>query len=147
VIQAYGASTFFGGLTIPGRVLVVEDDDAIRTMLLTVLEIADYEARGVRNGHDALSVLSEWRPDAIILDLFMPEMDGYELLARRSARQDLAAIPVLVVTASTASLPSASRLGVRAVLQKPHDVNHLKSLVAEAIRDPMGESPGNMPCL
>ena len=111
-------------------------------MLLTVLEVDDYETRGVRNGFDALSVLAEWRPDVIVLDLFMPVMDGQQFLQRRAALAGVADIPIVVVTASTASLPPAGRLGVRAVLQKPHDVNRLRALIAEAIRDPSGESPG-----
>ncbi len=119
--------------TIVGRVLVVEDDDAIRTMLLTVLEVAGYDVLGVRNGMDALTMLGEWRPDVIVLDLFMPLMDGYELLARKSASDDLAKIPVIVVTTSTAHLPTAERLGVWAVLQRPHDVNHLRAVIADAM--------------
>jgi CheY-like chemotaxis protein len=118
---------------IEGRILVVEDDDAVRTMLLTVLEVAGYEAVGVRNGTDALTMLAHWRPQVIVLDLFMPLTDGYELLARTSERDDLACIPVIVVTASTMSLPSADRLGVWAVLQRPHDVNQLRALIADAM--------------
>jgi CheY-like chemotaxis protein len=126
------------------RVLVVEDDDAIRLMLVTVLEIDEYDVRSVRNGIDALAMLGEWRPDVIVLDLFMPVMDGQQFLHERSSMRGLASIPVVVVTASTASLPPAHRLGVRSVLQKPHDVNHLRALIAEAIRDPRGESPGGL---
>ena len=130
--------------TITGRVLVVEDDDAIRTMLLTVLEVAGYDVIGVRNGLDALTMLSEWRPDVIVLDLFLPLMDGFELLARKSTSLDLSSIPVIVVTTSTALLPSAERLGVWAVLQRPHDVNHLKALIADAMgraRTGRGDGP------
>ena len=76
-------------------------------------------------------------------------MDGFELLARKLDRDDLADIPVIVVTTSTASLPSAERLGVWAILQRPHDVNQLRSLIADAMRRPRPgdeggreESPG-----
>jgi CheY-like chemotaxis protein len=133
VWQWTGGTTFVQGSTISGRVLVVEDDDAIRTMLLTVLEVAGYDVLGVRNGLDALTMLGEWRPDVILLDLFMPLMDGYELLARKSSSVDLAAIPVIVVTTSTAHVPPPERLGVWAVLQRPHDVSHLRALIAEAM--------------
>jgi len=115
---------------------VIEDDDAVRTMLLTVLEVADYEVRGVRSGEEALRVLGTWRPDVIALDILTPDMDGYRFLAERSRRSDVAAIPVIVVTFSTTSLPSARQLGVRAVLQQPHDVDYLRMLIAEAILDP-----------
>ena len=125
--------------------LVVEDDDAVRTMLLTVLEVAGYEVRGVGSGEEALTVLRQWRPDVIALDILMSSMDGYHFLAERSRLHDLVSIPVIVVTASTVSLPSAGQLGVRAVLQQPHDVGHLRSLIAEAILDPAGQSPGSDP--
>jgi two-component system response regulator (stage 0 sporulation protein F) len=128
------------GSATEGRVLVVEDDDAIRTMLVTVLELADYDVRGAMDAEQALAVLEAWRPDVIVLDLFMPGMGGREFLRRRSAFDDLATIPVIVVTATTASLPPAERLGVRAVLQKPHDVEQLRSLIARTIHPPAGSS-------
>ena len=52
---------------------------------------------------------------------------------------------MIVVTVSTVSLPSARQLGVRAVLQQPHDVDHLRTLIAEAILDPTGRSVGSDP--
>ena len=121
------------GATTEGRVLVVENDDAIRTMLTTVLEVAGYEAHGVRNGLDAFNMLGTWRPNVIVLNLFMPEMDGFELVARTSDRDDLADIPIIVVTTSTSSLPSPERLGVWAILQRPHDVSQLRALIADAM--------------
>ena len=121
---------------------MIEDDDAVRTMLLTVLEVADYEVRGARSGAEALGVLDEWRPDVISLDILTPDMDGYHFLAERARRCDVAAIPVIVVTFSTMSLPPARQLGVHAVLQQPHDVNFLRSLVAEAIVESIGQGRG-----
>lgn len=144
VWQWTSGTTFVQDPTIAGRVLVVEDDDAIRTMLLTVLEVAGYDVLGVRNGLDAFTMLGEWRPDVIVLDLFMPLMDGFELLARKSASVDLAPIPVIVVTTSTALLPPPERLGVCAVLQRPHDVSHLRAVIAAAIgrvRSGRGDGP------
>jgi CheY-like chemotaxis protein len=140
VWQIEGSTTLVGGEAIPGRVLVVENDDAIRTMLLTVLEVSGYEVNGVRSGADGLTVLQAWRPDVIVLDLYMPVMDGRQFLERRSLLGDLAAIPVVVVTVSTSVLPTAERLGVRAVLQQPHDVSHLRSVIDEAIVESTGES-------
>jgi CheY-like chemotaxis protein len=115
-------------------VLVIEDDDAVRTMLMTVLEVAEYEVRGVRSGDEALTVLGQWRPDAITFD----PMSGDRFLAERARVGELAEIPVVVVTFSSTALPPARRLGVRAVLQQPHDVGYLRMLVAEAILDPKG---------
>jgi len=112
------------------RVLVVDDDDAVRTMLLVVLEAADYDVRGVADGGEALNVAAEWRPDVILLDLLMPRMSGREFLAHRATMPDLPDIPVIVVTAATSrDVPSAGQLGVRAVVQQPHDVGLLRTLI------------------
>jgi CheY-like chemotaxis protein len=118
---------------------VVEDDDAVRTMLLTVLEVAGYEVHGVGSGEEALTVLRQWQPDVIALDILMEDMEGYRFLADRARHGDLLTIPVVVVTVRTVSLPSARQLGVRAVLQQPHDVGQLRALIAEAILDPTGQ--------
>ena len=121
---------------IQNRVLVIEDDDAVRTMLLTVLEVANYEVRGVRGSVDALRLLETWRPDAIALDVLAPDLDGYRFLDERSRRAELARIPVVVVTFKPVPLPPASQLGVRAVLQQPHDVDALRATIAAALLDP-----------
>jgi CheY-like chemotaxis protein len=135
VWQWQDASTIVRGDTFQGRVLVVEDDDAVRTMLITVLEVAGYEVRGAGSGEEALTTVRQWRPDVIALDVLMSNMEGYHFLAERSRQPDLAGIPVIVVTVSTASLPPPGQLGVQAVLQQPHDIDHLRTLIAEAILD------------
>jgi CheY-like chemotaxis protein len=115
-------------------VLVIEDDDAVRMMLMTVLEIAEYEVRGVRSGDEALTVLGQWRPDVITLDLRSRD----RFLHERARVRELAEIPVVIVTFSSTALPPARQLGVWAVLQQPHDVGHLRLLVAEAMLGPKG---------
>ena len=115
------------------RVLVVDDDNAIRTMLLTVLEATGYDARGASDGADALDVLGRWRPDVILLDLAMPAMNGRHFLERRAATPGLPDIPVIVVTAATPrDVPSAEQLGVRAVVPKPHEVAVLRTLIEQS---------------
>lgn len=115
------------------RVLVVDDDNAIRTMLLTVLEATGYDARGAHDGADALELLGQWRPDVILLDLAMPEMNGRHFLERRAAAPELPDIPVIVVTAATLrDVPSAEQLGVRAVVPKPHDIGLLRMLIEQS---------------
>jgi CheY-like chemotaxis protein len=119
-------------------VLVVEDDDAIRAMLLVVLEAADYAVRGVTNGIEALEAIAAWRPDVIVLDLRMPVMDGYEFLSRRLADPDLASIPVVVVTGEAVIVRPMEPYGVQAVVRKPHDVEELRALIAQSILDTKG---------
>ena len=76
------------------RVLVVEDDDAIAAPLMTGLEREGYEPQRVATGHDALEQAAE--VDLVLLDLGLPDIDGYEVCRRIRARSD---VPVIVVTA------------------------------------------------
>jgi CheY-like chemotaxis protein len=113
-----------------GRVLVVDDDHAVRTLLLTILESADYEVWGAPTGVEALSIVAQWRPDVIILDLAVASTIGREFLERRSSVSDVGQVPVIVVTAAaTQDLPSAEQLGIRAVVQKPYDLDVLRMLI------------------
>ena len=78
------------------RVLVVDDDDDIRTVLAEVLRRADLEVIDAATGRDALRRAFEDRPDAVILDLGLPDIDGMEVLRRL---RDMSELPVLVLTA------------------------------------------------
>jgi CheY-like chemotaxis protein len=69
-------------------ILVVDDYDPNRVLLQDLLQMEGYGVLGASDGYDALRVLKEARPDAIILDLKMPELDGRELLARLKADHD-----------------------------------------------------------
>ena len=77
--------------------------------LETIVEMLQYRGFSVRaavDGADALGVLDGWQPDVILLDLTMPVMDGYEFLTVRASRPELAAIPVVVTSATTTPTPS-----------------------------------------
>ncbi|NJN39731.1 MAG: response regulator [Gammaproteobacteria bacterium] len=82
-----------------GRVLLVEDDDVVRTAIRQTLERGGWNVATADNGRVALEQLAHGVPDAIVLDLIMPEMDGFEFLAELRNRAQWHDIPVLVVTA------------------------------------------------
>jgi signal transduction histidine kinase/DNA-binding response OmpR family regulator len=102
------------------RVLLVDDDDVARRAMRLALEDDAWQVGEAENGRVALTRLTEWRPDVIMLDLMMPEMDGFEFLVEMRARDDWRDIPVLVVTAKDLSAAERSRLNgdVERVLQK-----------------------------
>jgi CheY-like chemotaxis protein len=83
----------------PGRVLVVEDDEDQRQLLRTILGARGWSVREAANGRVALDAIRAELPDLILLDLMMPEMDGFELVAALQANAAWRAIPVVVVTA------------------------------------------------
>jgi len=112
----------------PGRplLLVVEDDDALRHALASLLRDEGYAAAEAANGAEALAYLRhEGEPDLILLDLLMPVMDGWEM--RRQQLQDpaLSGIPVLLMSASERVLAQSAALGVSGFVMKPFEVEAL----------------------
>jgi len=81
--------------------LVVDDEPAARDLIRQVLEDENISVREAHNGLDALEALQQAIPDVIILDLMMPEMDGFDTLRCLQENEQWAAIPVIVVTAKT----------------------------------------------
>jgi CheY-like chemotaxis protein len=103
-----------------GRILLVEDDAATRTTIRQMLEREGWEVAEAENGRVALERLAGGLPDAIVLDLLMPEMDGFEFVAELRSRRDWRKLPVLVVTAKELSEEDHRRLNgeVERVIRK-----------------------------
>src|SRR3954466_9545164 len=78
------------------RVLVVDDDDDIRGLVRTLLERGGAEVKEAKNGRDGLREFHAWRPDLVVLDVSMPELDGWNVLERI---RDMSDVPVLMLTA------------------------------------------------
>jgi CheY-like chemotaxis protein len=102
------------------QVLLVDDDDTMRRGMRKALEQDGWQVSEAENGRIALARLTQARPDIIMLDLMMPEMDGFEFLVEMRSRTEWRDIPVLVVTAKDLSAEERSRLNgdVESVLQK-----------------------------
>src|SRR5262249_43185403 len=103
-----------------GRVLLVDDDPVIRRQLRLALEQDGWELDEVDNGRLALDRLSEQPFDAVLLDLLMPERNGFEFLDHRGANEEWRDIPVIVVTAKDLTEEDRRQLdqGAERVLQK-----------------------------
>ena len=78
------------------RVLVIGDDDDIRGLVVTLLQRAGVTVRDAPNGREGLREFHSWRPDLVVLDVSMPELDGWNVLDRI---RDMSAVPVLMLTA------------------------------------------------
>lgn len=106
--------------TSGARVLVIEDDETTRTMLRRLLVGEGCLVKEAENGRLALDRLADDRPDLILLDLMMPEMDGFEFLSEMRVIQGYADIPVVVITAADLSEQDRARLngGVEQILRK-----------------------------
>ena len=103
-----------------GSVMLVEDDEETRNILRRVLENSGWRALEARHGKEALELLETEIPDLILLDLMMPEMDGFQVLDELRAVQKWEHIPVIVLTAMELSVDELQRLNRRVsqVLQK-----------------------------
>jgi two-component system, OmpR family, response regulator CpxR len=110
-------------------VLVVDDDPAIREMLRETIEGAGYPVYAAADGREALQVLETQTPTPglIVLDLVMPVMSGEEMLRALRAVHALAAIPVAVVTGTSASRPK----GAAELIRKPLDLDALLRVVSQ----------------
>jgi CheY-like chemotaxis protein len=101
-------------------VLVVEDDVAAREILQRTLENEGWAVTTAENGRVALQRVAEQRPALILLDLMMPEMDGFQVVEALRAREAWRSIPIVVVTAKDLTVEDHLRLNgyVEKILQK-----------------------------
>ncbi|GAC1326553.1 MAG: hypothetical protein NVSMB13_11700 [Mycobacteriales bacterium] len=114
-----------------GRVLVVEDDEVIRSLIALNLELEGFEVTTAVDGSEALTMLKSVDPVVVTLDAMMPNVDGYEAVRRLRADPDTAAVKVLMVSARAQQrdLQLASRAGVDSYLTKPFDPAELVTAV------------------
>jgi CheY-like chemotaxis protein len=110
--------------------MVVEDDDALSSLIATVLEEEGYEIRCAPDGAQAVAVLETWHPDVIVLDLRMPRMDGWRFREAQRANPGLRDIPVVVVSAITQLDEQAAALEPAEVVAKPFELGTLLAAVA-----------------
>ncbi len=107
------------------RVLVVDDDRAIRGFVAEVLQDEGYDVKTASDGSEALAVSREWRPDLIVLDLMMPNMDGWTFRARQRQVDALADVPVVVTSAATTLRTNRQVLEPCVLLAKPFELDDL----------------------
>ena len=107
--------------TRPRRVLVVEDDPFLLELITTRLELAGFDTRAARDGSQALQRLTEFRPEAMVLDINMPVLDGFGVLIQMQSQGLTEKTPTMVLTArnSPEDVAKAIKLGARDYLSKP----------------------------
>jgi len=121
----------------PGkRILVVEDELETEEMLRTYFEFCGYEVLSTAWGEDVLEICREGHPDLIILDLQLPDIDGYEVYQELSETQQTSHIPVIFLTKVVDDdLKATSReMGVLDYISKPFDLEELERRVRNALR-------------
>ena len=116
------------------RILVVDDDPTIRELLSIRFEKKGYTVDTASDGVEALAVARESKPDLIVLDVSMPNMDGYSFVREVRWKEELKSVPILIVTAylKTEKLFHESK-GVAKFISKPFDSNKLLDIVEDCI--------------
>jgi len=118
------------------KVLIVEDDPMMLELICTRLDLAGYQTLHGRDGYEGLDRLRDDRPDAMVLDINMPRLDGFGVLRQMKTLGHLPRVPVMVLTArnQTSDVREAIKLGARDFLTKPFDDQRLLARVARLVR-------------
>jgi len=107
----------------------VDDDSDVRSILGDALRQAGYDADCVCNGVQALAAFRRHRPDAMLLDLVMPAMDGQALVSTLRNQTKWGAVPVVIMSGQPDPITVSQRLGARACFEKPLDLCSLLECV------------------
>ena len=119
-----------------GKVLVVDDQHSIRTLIKRHLELDGYEAVLATSGEEALQQLRKWKPVAVVLDVMMPGMDGFEVCRRLRALPDGDKVPVVMCTGKgqRQDVVEAVQAGANDYIVKPFTRDTLLAKVSKAIQ-------------
>ena len=119
----------------PGRVLVVDDSEVIRTLISVNLEMEGFEVVTAVDGQDALDKILEVEPDVMTIDAKMPRLDGFDTVARLRSDPRTQHLKVAMVTACAqeADLRRGEAVGVNAYVTKPFDPTTLVRTVRDLV--------------
>lgn len=118
------------------KILVIDDDDLIAKMCSTALSRAGFRPVSALDGRSALTMAAEESPETILLDIGLPDLDGYEVLSRLKSDPALADIPVIMLTGrlDPDDVVQALDKGAHDYLRKPFDVAEMLARVRTAVR-------------
>ena len=122
------------------RILVVDDELAIRRFLHTVLSSEEFSLHEAENGHAGLAAAAAFRPDVILLDLGLPDLDGIEIIRRL---REWSKVPVIVLSVRDREHDKVDALdaGADDYLTKPFGVGELLARIRAALRRSLQEVP------
>jgi putative two-component system response regulator len=108
---------------LPGKILIVDDDQRNRKLMVVQLESLGHEIHVAANGDEALDLIQDIDPDLVLLDVMMPGIDGYQVLEKIKGNRETMDLPVIMITAlsDTQSRVKAYDLGADDFISKPPD--------------------------
>jgi two-component system chemotaxis response regulator CheY len=118
------------------EILVVEDDESIRNLIVSQLQDAGFEVSTAADGLEGLEAIRDRRPDAVLLDINMPRMDGFTVLERLKSDPETSDLPVLMLSAQSSpeDIRRAVQLGANDYIGKPFESRQLLRRVDRMIR-------------
>ena len=125
-------------MTAQRTILMIDDESNARKVTKLVLEREGFRVLTAATGDEGLILAKIERPHAILLDVMMPKMNGYETLKRLRDDQDTAAVPVIMVTArgTEHDIATAFRLGAVFHIEKPYETQDLLNKITVALTLP-----------
>jgi len=114
------------------NVLIIDDNEQITKMISSFLDMSNYDCTVVNDGKEGLELIKTERYDSIVLDIAMPEFDGYEILDTLQKEDPSQISKIIILTASSIPLETVKKfkeLGVSSCLQKPVDIDQLLSKI------------------
>ena len=119
------------------KILIVDDDPDIVYSIKRGLESLgeEYEMVGANGGKDAIQKLEEFTPDLILLDIMMPDMNGWDVVAKVRERSDLKTIPIVFLTAKDDAISKGmASLGVDDYIVKPVEIHELNNRLRKILK-------------
>ena len=116
------------------NVLIIDDNEQITKMISSFLDMSNHDCTVVNDGKEGLEQIKTKRFDSIVLDLAMPEFDGYEILSTLQSEDPSQLPKIIILTASTVPIETVRKfkeLGVSSCLQKPVDIDQLLSRITD----------------
>lgn len=122
----------------PKSILVVDDDDAIRQMVETLLKEEGYQIESAANGEEAMRLVRQKPFDLVVLDIMMPVMDGWEVASRMLCEDKTRNIPIIFLTALSSYTDQLKgwRMGCFDYITKPFDIGLFMMRVRAALEEP-----------
>ncbi|MCW2616806.1 MAG: response regulator [Frankiales bacterium] len=117
------------------RILVVEDDPSVRALLVADLELAGHEVEAVEHGTAGLASVAASTPDAVVCDVMMPEVSGWDVVRTLRADERWKRLPVVLLTArdTTDDVRHGYEAGASLVLSKPYDAGKLDEVLTALV--------------
>jgi CheY-like chemotaxis protein len=113
------------------KILIVEDDIAIRELLVEIFESEGYKVESGANGSDGIKSLERETPDVILMDMLMPVMDGFTFRKETLKKPEWGNIPLLAMSAQDQENDKLESFGITHFIQKPLELEHLLSQVKQ----------------